>query len=197
MGIFSNYKFITLRDKVEGDYDSRLETISSSLNNLSKDQQLKATLRFVARVLATTFAKNMNRCLFHPQSGVFKNDISNLDEYKFNEHYRFMLVWFCWFQTSLNKEGIREPENIKNSLDDLENGLGINRTFSMALFNSLNDLNHELLGVSLYRWCMLSIGHIDSYWETMHGNSPDCSKFIVITKLAIEENLQAYERLSA
>lgn len=177
MGIFSNLKINSLRKKIEGKYEDRIHRIALSLENLPQDQKLELATRLAFSLEANAFAKIMNHSLFHPGSGIFRNDIGNLNELNFDKLYEAMVVWYSWARTPFNAEG--EKPGLIFALDSLEVGLGINPLITKIYYDGLaSDL--RLVNFALYRLCMLAVGHIDIYYETMHENSPDCKKFIEI-----------------
>ncbi|MDP3764125.1 MAG: hypothetical protein Q8Q95_00695 [bacterium] len=192
MGIFSNFKINSLRKKIEGNYESRLEKIALDLKNLPQDQRLGLAAKLGFLLQASAFAKIMNHALFHPDSGIFMNDVNNLNENRFNLLYQAMVIWFSWIQISLDSEDKKNQKGINFSIDSLETGLGINRLVIKVYYDGLAS-NISLINFALYRWCMLAVDHTDNYYETMHENSPDCKKFIEIANLAKEEAEKALD----
>jgi len=186
MGMFTNLKINSLRKKIEGNYDSILDGPVLSLKNLPEPQKKELATMCALVLEAMGFAKAMNYLLFHTDVGVFRNDIGNLDEYKFDQLYRIMAICYTWIQVSFGPDGKKHSNNTDFCVDSLETCLGINPLVARTYFDGLMESSNPVVCV-LYRWCMLAVGHIDNNWDTLHGNSPDCLLFIKTIDLAIEE----------
>lgn len=197
MSIFSNIKINSLRKKVEDKYVSRIEKMALDLKMLPEDQKRALATKAAFSLQATEFAKIMNFLLFRPDVGVFRDDIGNLDEFRFNQLYQKMVVWYSWIRILPNPEGGRDHEGMNFCIDSLETCLGINSTFTMDLYGGLNNLSDNLVPLAFYRWCMLDVGHIDSYYDTMHENSPNCVEFIATAHtalLGVDGSLKNHEK---
>lgn len=185
MSIFSNFKINSLRKNViEGNYDSRLERLALGLKDLPQDQRLELATKIGFSSQANSFAKILIFSLFHPDSGVFRNDIGNLNELTFDKLYEAMVVWYSWTRTPLNSEG--EKPGLSFALDALETGLGIHPLIIKTYYDGLAGETY-LVNFALYRWCMLAVGHVDSCYEALHENSPECKQFVATLAHAVEE----------
>lgn len=195
MGIFPTLKINSLRKKIEDSYQSKISLASSYLNNIQDSKQkTENTIDVFLSIKANYFVVSMNYSLFHPDNGVFRNDISSLDEYKFDQLYQIISTWFCWTEASLDSDGRKNENSINRYINILEKILGINRLVIMNYFNYLSE-NPEMSGLALYRWCMLCVGHIDRNYEAMHENSQDCQNFFGVIDLAqaeTEKQVQYY-----
>ena len=189
MGIFSNFKINSLRKKViEGKYELRLEGLASSLKNLPENQRIELAADIAISLKVNFFAKTLICWLFHPDSGVFKDDVWNLNEDNFDRLYQTIVVWYCWIEVPLTPEGIKNPGGLNNFINSIETCLNISHTqVEIYLINGLAKLDPSLVNFTLYRWGMLTVGHADIFYESLHENSPDCKKFIGTINLAKEE----------
>lgn len=190
MGIFSNFKINSLKKKIENRYESRMEELVLGLKDLPEDQRKEISNRCRFALRATEFAKRMIHFLFYPNIGVFRSDadigifrgdIGNLDEYNLDRLYQMMAIWYSWAMIRADSTGKKNQEGISLCINSLETCLGISPPVTKNYYDGLASIEARLLPFALYRWCMLAVGHADIYYETMHENSPDCQKFIVIT----------------
>lgn len=193
MGIFSNFKINSLRKKIEGDYESRLERIILSGGNLPQKQKMEIAINVGISMKAIAFAKFMNHSLFHPDFGVFRNDVSNLNEFNFNQLFQVMAVWYIWESVPMTPEGMKNQGGLDNCTDAIVAGLGISLSVIRSYYSGLAGANPRLVNFVLYRWCMLAVGHVDNSYEAMHENSPDCQKFISLISSAKEDAEKALD----
>lgn len=177
MGIFSNIKINSLRKKIEAKYESRIEEAASLASNLPEAQKWELIAKVGISIKAGAFVKEMNHSLFHPDGGIFKDDIGNLDEGNFERLYEIMAIWFLWMGEPLSSEGVKNQDRLDRRIDLLETGLGIKPQITRSYYDGLAGMSNNLAYCALYRWCMLTVGHNDIYYETMHENSPDCKTF--------------------
>jgi hypothetical protein len=184
MGIFSNIKINSLRKKIEGRYESRMDIIASRLNNVSEKERLVLGARLAFSLKLNAFAKIMNYSLFHPENGVFKNDIGNLNENNFDELYQIMIIWFSWTQIPVDSEGLVNEKGMQFCIESIALIFGINPRLITTYYKGLMVTSANLYDCAFYRWSILGIGHIDNFYDSLHENSPDAQMFIEIINTA-------------
>jgi len=178
MGIFSNFKINSLRKKIiEDNYELRLEKLALSLENFPQDKRMDLATIIELSDEASGFAKQMIGLLFHPEYGVFRNDVGILDEFNFKRLYETLAIWYSWDRIPFNSEGGKNQAGIDFCSRSLELGLGISPELINTYYDGLAG-NLGLVNFALYRWCMLCIGHIDTSYESLHEDSQDCQMFI-------------------
>ncbi len=184
MSIFSNFKINSLRKRIiENNYKLRLERLTLSLADLPQDQQPELAAKIEFSGEAHSFATIMICLLFHPDSGIFKKDVGNLNEFNFDKLYQIIVIWYSWVRITVDSNGEKSKGGVSFCIDSLETVLGMIPLTIKIFYHGLeSDLN--LVRFALYRWCMLYVGHVDINYETMHENSPDCKKFIETIDLA-------------
>jgi hypothetical protein len=196
MGILSNFKIDSLRKKIENGYDLKIEKFILNLKNLPEDRRREVSDGGRMTLRAIEFAKIMNFSLFQPDLGIFVNDADKLDEYNFSQLYQIMIIWYTWAIISLDSSGEKNKEGIDFCIDSLETSIGISPSTTKVYYDGLANMNAGLSPFALYRWSMLTIGHIDIYYETMHENSPDCIKFIATAHFSFLESEKSFNHPS-
>ena len=192
MGLFSNYKINSLRKKIiEDNYELRLEKLALTLDSFDENKKQQLGIMIQIASMANYFAKIMICYMFHPNTGVFKRDTINLNEKNFKDLYEVIAIWYSWTKIESDSEGNRDQKLVDFYIRLLEICLNINKSKIIIYYSGLED-NENLENFALYRWCMLTVGHIDENYETMHENSPDCLEFINLIEEYIEEADKIY-----
>jgi hypothetical protein len=125
--------------------------------------------------------------LFNPDNGLFRSDRNISNEFNLDMIYKIMTIWYAWTLTPLSSDDKKDRDFITASLDFLDTNMGIGSSGAKVYYDCLDRMPLNLIKFTLYRWCMLQIGHIDRYYDAMHEDSPDCKKFIEAINLTKEE----------
>ena len=193
MGMFTNFKINSLRKMVEDKYESKLELLVFNFKNSMEGQQLLATPTFRIILLANVFAKKVTQLLFQPDSGIFKDDISKLNENRFDLLYQIIIIWYSWVNIPFDSEGRKDLKVVNFSISCLENGFGIDVKSIKLCYDGYTgtydqdvSLRVRRLYAIFYKNCMLSVGHIDRQFDTIPEDSPDFMNFLGIIGSGLE-----------
>lgn len=178
MGIFSNLKINSLRKNTERLYEDRLENVFKTIGLLPHEQKVEMSKQMSVCLMANAFVKTMFHSLFHPDGGVFKDDVGNLNELSLNQLYQILSVWYIWNWIFEVNNGQMNNEGLDKCMKALEIGLGISLHVSKTYTETLTNLEPKLIKYALYRWSMITVSHYDRLHEDMLENSPDCQHFI-------------------
>ena len=199
MRIISNDQIDLIIEAFQIQHESKLNRLFldlkksyTGLENLSQKQRFEQLIRISFASQLNLFAKTMNLLLFNQSSGIFKNDIDKLNELNYDQLYCKMTIWFSWKRIPIKPGDKEYRECVSTSMSSLENCLGISSDEAKIYYTNLNEISAHLIDFALYQWCMLDIGHIDTNYESMHENSPDCKKFIQTIVVASAEVEQIY-----
>lgn len=188
MGIFYNFKINSLVKSIKGKYEPRMEKLARALLLVPDERnRLELATQIIFSENAHRYALRVAGHLFHPKTGLFRNDIHNiLIEHRFEELYQYMAAWFAWSQIPVEQNGLKNTNGLAFCIKSLRDALQISEPRFIVFYKLLSNTTVPEYAC-YYRMCILAMGHTDSDWERLHENSIECKLFIQASEIAKRE----------